>query len=50
MAKETQKRQNGKAVFIRIDDELKAKIEKLAKKDSRKVTDWIRLQLIKIAK
>lgn len=48
-SKGKEKRQSGEAVFFRISAELRAKLEKMAEKDSRTLTDYIRVQLIKIA-
>lgn len=35
-------------IIIRIDAELKAKVQKLADADHRKLSDFIRVQLIKL--
>lgn len=38
------------AIVVRIDPELKSKLQKLADNDQRKLSDYVRIQLQKIAK
>lgn len=37
-------------IFIRLGSELKAKLQVLADKDSRNLSDYLRLQLMKMVK
>ena len=38
------------AIVVRVDPELKNKLQKLADADQRKLSDYVRIQLLKIAK